>query len=162
MSHQNCMQKLPNIKCTTIMCKNESINTARPTPKSEAVSKHMRGIGTKRTVIENRARRVLRLEKLKYLGNVKSLPGSPDLVIPKLDLAIFVNGCFWHGCPRCYKAPKHNRAWWNKKISNNRRRDRRVTRKLRQQGYSVIHLWEHDTDERMRVRVRAAIRALKK
>ena len=121
----------------------------------------MQGIGTKRTGVERRARRVLRLEKLKFKGNVKSLPGSPDLVIPDLSLAIFVNGCFWHGCPRCYTAPKHNRAWWNKKIANNRRRDRRVTRRLRSLNYSVIHLWEHDSDERMRVRVRTAIRALK-
>ena len=156
------MLKLNDIKCPPSMCQDMTINTARPTPKSEAVSKLMRGINTKRTGVENRARRVLRLEKLKYLGNVESLPGSPDLVIPHLDLAIFVNGCFWHGCPHCYTAPKHNRVWWNKKISNNQRRDRRVTRKLRGQGYSVIHLWEHDSDERMRVRVRGAIRASKK
>ena len=119
----------------------------------------MRGIGTKRTGVEKRARRALRLEKIKFKGNVKSLPGSPDLVVPELKLAIFVNGCFWHGCPRCYKAPKHNRDWWNKKISNNQRRDRRVTRKLRARGYSVIHLWEHDTDHRMRIRVRNATRS---
>lgn len=151
-------------KCqlATRVCKTEFINTARPTPKSKAVSKHMQGIGTKRTGVERRARRVLRLEKLKFRGNVKSLPGSPDLVIPDLGLAIFVNGCFWHGCPRCYSAPKHNRAWWNKKIANNRRRDRRVTRRLRSLNYSVIHLWEHDSDERMRVRVRTAIQASQK
>ena len=138
------------------------IKTVRPTPKSKAVSKHMQGIGTKRTGVERRARRVLRLEKLKFKGNVKSLPGSPDLVIPDLSLAIFVNGCFWHGCPRCYTAPKHNRAWWNKKIANNRRRDRRVTRRLRSLNYSVVHLWEHDSDQRMRVRVRTAIRTSRK
>ena len=139
-----------------VVCKNVTISSLRPKPKSEAVSQHMRGIGTKRTGVEQRARRVLRLEKLKFKGNVKTLPGTPDLVIPELDLAIFVNGCFWHGCPRCCTAPKYNRAWWNKKISNNRRRDRRVTRKLRNQGYSVIHLWEHDSDKRMTIRIRGA------
>ena len=139
------------------MCKNVLINNSRPTPKSEAVSKHMRGIGTKRTSVEKRARRVLRLEKLKYKGNDKSLPGSPDLVIPALALAIFVNGCFWHGCPRCYTSPKHNRAWWDKKISNNQRRDRRALRKLRDKGYSVLNLWEHDSDERMKIRIRGAV-----
>ena len=139
------------------MCKNVLINSSQPTPKSKAVSKHMRGIGTKRTAVEKRARKVLRLEKLKYKGNDKSLPGSPDLVIPDLGLAIFVNGCFWHGCPRCYTSPKHNRAWWDKKISSNQRRDRRVIRKLRDQGYSVLNLWEHDSDERMKIRIRGAI-----
>lgn len=139
------------------MCKNVLINSARPTPKSEAVSNRMRGIGTKRTAVEKRARSVLRLQKIKYKGNVKSLPGSPDLVITDLGLAIFVNGCFWHGCPRCYTSPKHNRAWWDKKISNNQRRDRRVIRKLRDQGYAVLNLWEHDSEERMKTRIRGAI-----
>ena len=139
------------------MCKNVLINSARPTPKSEAVSNRMRGIGTKRTTVEKRARSVLRLQKIKYKGNVKSLPGSPDLVIPAFNLAIFVNGCFWHGCPRCYTSPKHNRKWWNQKISNNRRRDRRAIRKLRNQGYSVLNLWEHDSDERMKIRISGAI-----
>ena len=162
MSHQNRIPERHDVKSDDAMCEHVLIKTSRPTPKSEAVSQHMRKIGTKRTGVEKRARRVLRLEKLKYKGNDKSLPGSPDLVIPELDLAIFVNGCFWHGCPRCYRAPKHNRAWWNKKISNNRRRDRRVTRQLRALNYSVIHLWEHDSDERMRVRVCTAIRASKK
>jgi len=113
----------------------------------------MRGIRTRRTGVELRARRVLRQSGVKFRGNVKSLPGSPDLVIPDLSLAIFVNGCFWHGCPRCFKAPKHNRAWWMKKIANNKRRDRRVARALRNQGYSVMNLWEHDGDDRMRARI---------
>ena len=151
------MYRLRDIEFAALMCKNVLINSSRPTPKSEAVSKHMRGIGTKRTAVEKRARRVLGLEKLKYKGNDKSLPGSPDLVIPDLGLTIFVNGCFWHGCPRCYTSPKHNRAWWDKKISNNQRRDRRVIRKLREQGYSVLNLWEHDSDERMKIRIHGAI-----
>ncbi len=141
----------------TQACQDEMISNSSPKPKSAAVSKHMSGIRTKRTGVEQRARNVLRCEGIKFKGNVKSLPGSPDLVIPELGLAIFVNGCFWHGCPRCYTAPKHNRAWWNKKIAGNRRRDRRVTQKLRDRGYSVINLWEHDSDKRMQVRVRGAI-----
>ena len=116
----------------------------------------MRGIGTKRTGVELRVRKVMKTEKIRFKGNVRSLPGTPDLVISGLKLAIFVNGCFWHGCPRCYTAPKHNRAWWNRKISNNRRRDRRVTRQLRDLGYSVIHLWEHDSIDRITTRIRFA------
>ena len=116
----------------------------------------MSGIGTKRTGVERRVRKVMRSEKIRFKGNVRSLPGSPDLVVSERKLAIFVNGCFWHGCPRCYTAPKHNRAWWNRKISNNRRRDRRVTRQLRDLGYSVIHLWEHDSIDRITTRIRFA------
>ena len=145
-----------DVTSRTQLCQDVTISNSPPKPKSAAVSKHMSGIRTKRTGVEQRARKVLRGERIKFKGNVKSLPGSPDLVIPELGLVIFVNGCFWHGCPRCYTAPKHNRAWWNKKIAGNRRRDRRVTRKLRDQGYSVIHLWEHDSDERMQIRIRRA------
>ena len=114
-------------------------------------------VRTKRTAVENRARSVLRLEKVKYKGNVKTLPGSPDLVLTEFDLAIFVNGCFWHGCPHCYTSPKHNKKWWETKISNNKRRDRRVARKLREQGFAVLNLWEHDNNERMKIRIRGAI-----
>ena len=147
-----------DVTSRTQLCQDVTISNSPSKPKSAAVSKHMSGIRTKRTGVEQRARKVLRGERIKFKGNVKSLPGSPDLVIPELGLVIFVNGCFWHGCPRCYTAPKHNRAWWNKKIAGNRRRDRRVTRKLRDQGYSVIHLWEHDSDKRMQVRVRGALK----
>ena len=146
-----------DVTSRTQLCQDVTISNSPSKPKSAAVSKHMSGIRTKRTGVEQRARKVLRGERIKFKGNVKSLPGSPDLVIPELGLVIFVNGCFWHGCPRCYTAPKHNRAWWNKKIAGNRRRDRRVTRKLRDQGYSVIHLWEHDSDSRMATRVRGAV-----
>ena len=151
-----------DVTSRTQLCQDVTISNSPSKPKSAAVSKHMSGIRTKRTGVEQRARKVLRGERIKFKGNVKSLPGSPDLVIPELGLVIFVNGCFWHGCPRCYTAPKHNRAWWNKKIAGNRRRDRRVARKLRDQGYSVIHLWEHDSDKRMQVRVRGALKSSKK
>lgn len=109
----------------------------------------MRGIRTKRTGPERRVRSILRRHGIRFLGNRRQLPGSPDLVIPSRNLAIFVNGCFWHGCPRCFRAPKHNRVWWMRKIEGNRRRDRRATRALRRLGYSVIHIWEHDNEERI-------------
>jgi len=70
--------------------------------------------------------------------------GKPDFVFPKLKLAVFVDGCFWHGCPRCYSAPKSNRAFWKNKISRNRERDRLVARTLRRSGWQVIRIWEHD------------------
>lgn len=122
-------------------------------PKSAAVSQHMRGIRTRQTGVERRARKVLRIHELKFKGNVRGLPGTPDLVLSDYNVAIFVNGCFWHGCPRCFRTPKHNREWWTNKINTNRRRDRRVSRKLRERGYSVLHLWEHDSDLRMTVRI---------
>jgi DNA mismatch endonuclease (patch repair protein) len=59
-----------------------------------------------------------------------SLPGKPDFAFAKQKVAVFVDGCFWHGCPKCYTRPKTNRAFWDKKREDNMARDRRVTRQL--------------------------------
>jgi DNA mismatch endonuclease (patch repair protein) len=59
-------------------------------------------------------------------------------------LAVFVDGCFWHGCPRHFIKPRNNAAFWRKKIAANRTRDRLVTRTLRQLGWKVVRVWEHE------------------
>lgn len=135
---------------------------APPKPKSDEVSAHMRGIRTKRTGLECRVRSVLRRMQLRFRGNVTALPGTPDIVLEELQLAIFINGCFWHGCSRCFRPPKHNRKWWLNKIEVNRRRDRRVARQLRRLGFSVIQIWEHDSDSRIETRLRTASRSATK
>lgn len=76
--------------------------------------------------------------------NVSELPGQPDLVIPSLDLIIFADGCFFHGCPIHGHMPKSNQAYWSLKLDGNRRRDRRNNIRLRRLGYSVWRVWEHD------------------
>ena len=70
------------------------------------------------------------------------LPGRPDFAWLKQKVALFVDGCFWHGCDRCYREPKSNIEFWQKKIETNRRRDRRVSRELRALGWSVIRIRE--------------------
>jgi len=57
--------------------------------------------------------------------------------------AVFVDGCFWHGCPNCYTRPKTNRAFWDRKREDNMARDKRVNRQLRHQGWKVIRIWQH-------------------
>lgn len=71
-----------------------------------------------------------------------SLPGRPDFTFPKQRACIFVHGCFWHDCPRCRKRSSTRPEYWAKKIEANRKRDRRVSRELRQRGYKVIVVWE--------------------
>lgn len=66
----------------------------------------------------------------------------PDFIFPKFRLAVFVDGCFWHGCPRHATTPKNNRRFWQKKLSANKRRDALVTRTLRRNGWRVVRLWE--------------------
>lgn len=70
------------------------------------------------------------------------LPGKPDFAFRNGKVAVFVDGCFWHGCPRCFKTPKKNAAFWKDKISGNMRRDRKVSRTLRDMGWSVIRVRE--------------------
>src|SRR5258708_33881784 len=70
--------------------------------------------------------------------------GKPDFVFRRERVAVFVDGCFWHGCPRPKHAPlpKNRADWWAKKLAQNKTRDRIVTRTLRSQGWEVIRVWE--------------------
>lgn len=74
------------------------------------------------------------------------LMGNPDILLNKINAVIFLQGCFWHKCPKCYKEPKSNKDYWIPKIENNVKRDRTNTRKLRKAGYTVIKLWEHEVN----------------
>lgn len=67
-----------------------------------------------------------------------------DLVFRPSKVCVFVDGCYWHGCPRHFAVPKQNSAWWAEKIADNRKRDARRTTELRDRGWVVIRLWEHD------------------
>ena len=72
------------------------------------------------------------------------IPGRPDFFFPSRRIAIFVDGCFWHGCPKCGHIPKTNSRFWNAKIQRNIQRDRKTTRKLRGSTLQVVRIWEHD------------------
>ena len=80
----------------------------------------------------------------RYLVNVKHLPGSPDIVLPKYHTVIFVHGCFWHGHKDCKNAstPKTNTEFWAAKIARNQERDQEVWRQLEAKGWFVIIVWE--------------------
>ncbi len=71
------------------------------------------------------------------------LPGKPDVYFPRAKLAIFLDGCFWHGCRKCGHIPKSNSMFWCTKIELNRRRDRRNNKELRRRGFVVVRVWEH-------------------
>jgi DNA mismatch endonuclease (patch repair protein) len=71
------------------------------------------------------------------------LPGRPDFIFPLRRLAVFVDGCYWHGCAVHYRRPKSNRKFWDAKIARNRRRDREVCRLLKARGWRVLRVWEH-------------------
>lgn len=74
----------------------------------------------------------------------RGLPGNPDFLFVTRKIAVFVDGCFWHGCPACGHTPKTNRPFWSAKIRKNRARDALNTQALVHIGYRVIRFWEHD------------------
>src|SRR5579863_1203491 len=76
--------------------------------------------------------------------NARDLKGKPDFVFDSQLLAIFVDGCHWHGCPTCFRQPRANFEYWQKKIQRNGERDRAVTAFLRRSGWRVLRIWEHE------------------
>ena len=70
--------------------------------------------------------------------------GKPDFVFRKARIAVFIDGCFWHACPKHCRMPASNRDYWERKIGRNAERDKKVSRELRRQGWTVARIWEHE------------------
>jgi DNA mismatch endonuclease (patch repair protein) len=94
--------------------------------------------------IKKAARLALRLRVFARDSSIRPFSVKPDFVFPKLKLAVFVDGCFWHGCPIHATWPKQNAAFWRTKILGNKVRDRLVDRTLRKAGWRVVRVWEHE------------------
>ena len=73
-----------------------------------------------------------------------TLPGKPDFVYPKLQIALFVDGCFWHGCKKHCRWPSSNREDWMGKIERNKARDKEIAKELKLLGWEVVRIWEHE------------------
>ena len=91
---------------------------------------------TMRQALEDRG-----LSDLEY--NRNDLPGKPDVVHERTKTAVFLDSCFWHGCPQHLRRPSSNTTYWKKKIARNRKRDRTVTATLQAAGWRVFRIWEH-------------------
>jgi len=111
----------------------------------------IRGKGNKDT--ELRLVQLFRMHGITGWRRGWPLLGKPDFAFPKIKLAIFVDGCFWHGCPKHFNQPLNNADFWLKKLSSNRARDRLVNRMLRRKGWRVVRVWEHDLTKRNEVRL---------
>ena len=105
----------------------------------------MRRVRGRDTSPELRLRKLLWSEGLRgYRLHRSDLPGKPDLAFGKAHVAVFVDGCFWHGCPECYRRPKNNKEYWIAKLGKNQARDRRVNEELLALGWDVLRIWEHN------------------
>ncbi len=124
--------------------------------RSEVMSR-IRGRGNKDT--ELALIQIFRTHRITGWRRNQLLFGKPDFVFPKHRVAVFVDGCFWHACPRHANLPAGNRAFWRKKFTANKTRDRLVTRELRRRGWRVVRIWEHDlrTPPRVLMRIRGAL-----
>jgi DNA mismatch endonuclease (patch repair protein) len=77
--------------------------------------------------------------------HVRSIPGVPDFFFPESNLVVFIDGCFWHGCPKCRRPlPQTNQTYWANKLKSNMTRARRISRDLRSEGFTVVRIWEHE------------------
>lgn len=104
----------------------------------------MSNVKSKNTKPEIMVRKFLFSNGYRYRVNRKDLPGKPDIVLPKYKTVIFINGCFWHGHPKCKYAtiPATNRDFWLAKINGNVERDKLTREKLSQLGWKVIDIWQ--------------------
>jgi DNA mismatch endonuclease, patch repair protein len=114
----------------------------------EVRSKIMASVRTSGGTTERKMEKLLRLRGIRGFKKQWPIAGKPDFAWLKPKVALFVDGCFWHGCPRCNRPSKSNLKFWTSKIVSNRRRDLRVSRKLRRDGWSVLRVWECRIEEK--------------
>jgi len=117
----------------------------------EIRSMNMSHIRSTNSKPEEIVRKYLFAKGFRYRKNVRSLPGTPDIVLPKYKTVIFVNGCFWHkhDCPR-FVWPSSNQDYWKPKILRNIERDQKNTEELRSLGWRVITVWECELKKALR------------
>jgi len=106
-------------------------------------SRVMSAVKQRDSRIEKMFRLALWHAGLRYRKNVRIL-GTPDVLFRAAKVVVFIDSCFWHGCSRHGRMPKSNVAFWRAKIDRNRRRDLRITRTYRRQGWRVVRVWEHE------------------
>jgi DNA mismatch endonuclease (patch repair protein) len=109
--------------------------------KRSQVMAAIRSTGNKDT--ELRLAKIFRQHGITGWRRHQPLIGKPDFIFHRQKLAVFVDGCFWHGCPRHCRMPQSNREYWQNKIKRNRFRDRQNTSRLRSKGWRVIRIWGH-------------------
>ena len=109
----------------------------------------MAGIGSKDTKPEIAVRKFLHAKGFRFRLHRKDLPGKPDIVLPKMNICIFVHGCFWHrhNCKKGKHLPKSNVEFWEEKLDKNKVRDEKNKKALQRLGWKVLVIWECQTEE---------------
>ena len=131
---------------------------------SDAHSRRMRAIrGRSNRTTELRCRALLVSFGVRgWKMHLVAVPGHPDFYFPASKVAVFVDGCFWHGCPRCGHVPRKNRAYWRAKIKRNEERDHSTDKLLSRMGIEVVRIWEHELVESPLECVEKILRAVRR
>ncbi|MEU5772381.1 very short patch repair endonuclease [Streptomyces venezuelae] len=120
----------------------------------------MRRQASRDTAPEVAVRRLLHASGHRYRLNVR-VPDMPrrtiDIAFTRAKVAVFLDGCFWHGCPEHATQPKANAEWWREKLDRNIARDLETSKHLAESGWTVLRFWEHETPDRVATRVAATV-----
>jgi DNA mismatch endonuclease, patch repair protein len=147
--HPNALSKEPQV-----------VTGYQPWASSPAVRRTMQGNRKRDTRPEVALRRVLHARGVRYRVAAKPLvdrPWTADVVFRGLRLAVFVDGCYWHGCPQHYALPRTNATYWGEKIARNQARDAQVDVDLKAAGWTSLRIWEHESVEIAADRVLATL-----
>lgn len=143
------------------MLHTEVMAEARPSPSSTGVSDRMSRQGRRDTAPELAVRRLLHAAGLRYRLQWRVPDMSRrtiDIAFPGRRVAVFIDGCFWHGCPRHATSPKANAAWWRTKLDGNVARDGETTAHLEALGWTVLRFWEHQAPAEIAAEVQHTVR----
>ncbi|MFF7599903.1 very short patch repair endonuclease [Streptomyces mirabilis] len=131
---------------------------------SAARRRNMQAIRSRDTRPELLVRRLLHAHGLRYRVAAKPLPGlrrTADIVFRPAKLAVFIDGCYWHGCPEHYTPPKTNPGYWSDKVTRNVIRDRDTDKRLREAGWTVLRFWEHESPDDCALKIAATVGRLR-
>ncbi|GAA1181569.1 DNA mismatch endonuclease (patch repair protein) [Kitasatospora gansuensis] len=131
---------------------------------SAARRRNMQAIRSRDTGPELQIRKLLHRQGLRYRVATRPVPSlrrTADIVFGPVRLAVFVDGCYWHGCPEHYVAPKTNSGYWSDKVLRNMARDRDTDGQLRAAGWTVLRFWEHEPAEQCAVEIAVLVSRLR-
>ena len=135
----------------------------RPAASSPLVSRNMKKVRVRDTGPEMAIRRLLYRKGYRY--RVVYRPSDPkmgrasiDIAFPSKRVAVFIDGCFWHGCPQHGEVPKANNQWWREKFAENKDRDARITELLETCGWTVLRYWSHEDPEKVCELIESALK----
>ncbi len=114
---------------------------------SEVRKRTMQSVKSSNTKLENKVMKALWSKNIRYRKNVKDLVGHPDISIKNKKIVIFIDSCFWHGCPVHCRMPHSNESYWTKKIGNNKKRDESANKYYSDLGWTCVRIWEHELKE---------------